>query len=168
MRLLCLSALPRQKPQEWSHSPPAYCSFAVSPLPLLSTKGCIYPYPLPSGLRQLISVPQTATHCVIIRYVNPMCQRSIQRLPSLSFEINLGFPALHTKKQPWYLSFIYTRLKFECFCVYGTVFLPGVRILEKYNQGGPNNTFQSASSLLLLNANFQDRSSKLLNIFILL
>lgn len=74
---LPVSALPRQNPQEWSHSPPAYCSFAVSPLPLPSTKGCIYPYPLPSGLQQLISVPQTATHCVIIRYVNPMCQRAI-------------------------------------------------------------------------------------------
>lgn len=74
---LPVSALLRQNPQEWSHSPPAYCSFAVSPLPLPSTKGCIYPYPLPSGLQQLISVPQTATHCVIIRYVNPMCQRAI-------------------------------------------------------------------------------------------
>lgn len=44
------------------------------PSPSSFNKRLYLPLPLPSGLQQLISVPLTAAHCVIIRYVNPMCQ----------------------------------------------------------------------------------------------
>lgn len=48
----------------------------AQPSPSSFNKRLYLPLLFPSGLQQLISVPLTVANCVIIRYVNPMCQRA--------------------------------------------------------------------------------------------